>query len=75
MVVAAAPAIGSGLCASYKNTWLVNSFFFLCILAITRANLCNLDKVASKRFTFVGLPLKIRGGTGSSIGAIAVLEN
>lgn len=37
-------------------------------------NLCNLDKVASKRFTFVGLPLKIRGGTGSPIRAIAVLE-
>jgi kynurenine formamidase len=37
-------------------------------------NLCNLDKVASKRFTFVGLPLKIRGGTGSPIRAVAVLE-
>jgi len=37
-------------------------------------NLCNLGKVAGKRFTFVGLPLKIRGGTGSPIRAIAVLE-
>jgi len=37
-------------------------------------NLCNLDKVAGKRFTYVGLPLKIRGGTGSPIRAVAVLE-
>jgi kynurenine formamidase len=37
-------------------------------------NLCNLGKIANKRFTFVGLPLKIRGGTGSPIRAIAVLN-
>jgi kynurenine formamidase len=37
-------------------------------------NLCNLDKVVGKRFTFIGLPLKIRGGTGSPIRAIALLE-
>lgn len=37
-------------------------------------NLCNLDKVAGRRFTFIGLPLKIRGGTGSPIRAIALLE-
>jgi len=37
-------------------------------------NLCNLAKIADKRFTFVGLPLKIRGGTGSPIRAIAVLN-
>lgn len=37
-------------------------------------NLCNLDKVVGKRFTFIGLPLKIRGGTGSPIRAIAVIE-
>jgi kynurenine formamidase len=38
-------------------------------------NLCNLDKVVGKRFTFVGLPLKIREGTGSPIRAVAVLPN
>jgi kynurenine formamidase len=38
-------------------------------------NLCNLDKVVGKRFTFVGLPLKIREGTGSPIRAVAVLSD
>jgi len=28
-------------------------------------NLCNLDKLVGKRFTFIALPLKIRKGTGS----------
>jgi kynurenine formamidase len=37
-------------------------------------NLCNLDKVAGKRFTFFGFPLRIRGGSGSPIRAIAVLD-
>jgi kynurenine formamidase len=37
-------------------------------------NLCNLDKVVGKRFTFIGLPLKIREGTGSPIRAVAVLD-
>lgn len=38
-------------------------------------NLCNLDKVVGKRFMFVGLPLKIREGTGSPIRAVAVLSD
>lgn len=37
-------------------------------------NLCNLDKVANKRFLYVGFPLKIRGGTGSPIRPVAVLS-
>jgi len=37
-------------------------------------NLCNLDKLIGKRFTFIALPLKIRGGTGSPIRAVAILE-
>ena len=37
-------------------------------------NLCNLDKVAGKRFMFFGLPLKIRKGSGSPIRAIAILD-
>lgn len=36
-------------------------------------NMANLDKVAGKRFTYVGLPLKIRGGTGSPIRPAAIL--
>ena len=37
-------------------------------------NLCNLDKVVGKRFVYIGLPLKIRGGTGSPVRSIALLE-
>jgi kynurenine formamidase len=37
-------------------------------------NLCNLDLLVGKRFTFIGLPLKIQGGTGSPIRAVAVLD-
>lgn len=37
-------------------------------------NLCNLDKVVNKRFLYIGLPLKIRNGSGSPIRAIALLE-
>jgi len=41
---------------------------------VNTEGLASLDKVAGKRFTFVGLPLKIRGGTGSPIRAIAILN-
>ena len=37
-------------------------------------NLCNLDKIRSARVTFLALPLKIRGATGSPIRAIAIEE-
>ena len=37
-------------------------------------NLCNLDKVVNKRFLYIGLPLKIRDGSGSPIRAIALVE-
>ena len=37
-------------------------------------NLCNLDQVTGKRFTFIALPLRIRQGTGSPIRAVAILE-
>jgi len=37
--------------------------------------LCNLDKLVGKgRFRFIGFPLKIKGGTGSPIRAVAWLE-
>ncbi|MBS4026023.1 MAG: cyclase family protein [Clostridia bacterium] len=38
-------------------------------------HLANLDKVAGKRFLYFGLPLKIRGGSGSPIRAIAILND
>jgi kynurenine formamidase len=37
-------------------------------------NLSSLDQVVGLRFTFIGLPLRIRGGTGSPVRAIAVLD-
>jgi len=37
-------------------------------------NLCNLDKLIGKRFTFIALPLKIRKGTGSPLRAVAILD-
>ncbi|KHF41217.1 cyclase family protein [Halalkalibacter okhensis] len=36
-------------------------------------NLCNLGEIVNKRFLYIGLPLKIRNGTGSPIRAIALL--
>jgi len=38
--------------------------------------LCNLEQLVGKgRFRFIGFPLKIRGGTGSPIRAVAMLED
>jgi kynurenine formamidase len=38
-------------------------------------NLGDLRQVVGKRFQFIGLPLKIRNGSGSPIRAVAVLED
>jgi kynurenine formamidase len=38
-------------------------------------NMCNLHLLVGRgRFRFIGLPLKIRGGTGSPVRAVAVFE-
>ena len=37
-------------------------------------NLCNLGAVAGKRFTFIAFPLRIVGGSGSPLRAVAVIE-
>jgi kynurenine formamidase len=37
-------------------------------------NLVNLDQIDRPRFTFIGLPLRIKGATGSPIRAVAVLD-
>jgi kynurenine formamidase len=37
-------------------------------------NLANLEQVVGRRFQFIGLPLRIRGGTGSPVRAVAVLD-
>ncbi|MDT8858712.1 cyclase family protein [Alkalihalobacillus sp. MEB130] len=36
-------------------------------------NLCNLREVVNRCFLYIGLPLKIRNGTGSPIRAVALL--
>jgi kynurenine formamidase len=39
-------------------------------------NMINLYKLVGRgRFRFIGLPLKIRGGTGSPVRAVAIFEN
>jgi kynurenine formamidase len=38
-------------------------------------NLANLEEVIGRRFTFIGLPLKVRAGTGSPVRAIAVVDD
>ncbi|MEP5339045.1 MAG: cyclase family protein [Algibacter sp.] len=39
-------------------------------------NMINLHKLIGRgRFRFIGLPLKIRGGTGSPVRAVAIFEN
>jgi kynurenine formamidase len=37
-------------------------------------NLANLDRVVGRRFLFIGLPLRIRGGTGSPVRAAALVD-
>lgn len=37
-------------------------------------NLANIDAVAGHRFTLCAFPLKIRGGTGSPIRAVAIMD-
>jgi len=34
----------------------------------------NLDQIGQPRFTFIGLPLRIKRATGSPIRAVAVLD-
>ena len=38
-------------------------------------NLADLSPVVGKRFLFIGLPLKLKGGTGCPVRAVAVLED
>lgn len=38
-------------------------------------NLANLDKLPPRGFTVIGLPMKIRGGSGAPLGIIAVLDS
>ena len=37
-------------------------------------NLAQLDQLLGRSFTFAGFPLRIRGGTGSPVRAVAIAE-
>jgi kynurenine formamidase len=37
-------------------------------------NLANLDQLVGKHFTLIGFPLRLRGGTGSPVRTVAVLD-
>ncbi len=37
-------------------------------------NLVNLDRIQKPRFDFIGLPLKVRGATGSPVRAVALVD-
>jgi kynurenine formamidase len=41
---------------------------------VNTENLANIEEVAGKEFLYVGLPLKIRNGTGSPVRAVAILN-
>lgn len=38
-------------------------------------NLANLQELVGRRFVFAGFPLKVRGGTGSPVRAVALLDD
>lgn len=38
-------------------------------------NLANLDQLVGQRFVFIGFPLRVRGGTGSPVRAVAMLRD
>jgi kynurenine formamidase len=38
-------------------------------------NLANLEQVTGRRFTFFGFPLRVRGGHGSPVRALAMLDD
>lgn len=38
-------------------------------------NLANLDQLVGRRFIFMGFPLRFRGGTGSPVRAVALVED
>ena len=41
---------------------------------INTENLANLERVVGKRFLYIGLPLRLVGGTGCPIRAVALLD-
>lgn len=71
-------AVNFGVDSTSPDMWLDKTYPCHTVCAereVTHIeNLCNLDKLVGKRFTFIALPLRIRNGTGSPVRAIAILE-
>lgn len=62
------PFVGGTMSEKLERALLANGI-------ITYTNLVNLEKVPLKeKFTFYGLPLKIKDGDGSPVRAMAVIE-
>lgn len=72
-------AVNFGVDCTSPDMWLDKSYPCHRVCAERQVthieNLCNLDKLIGKRFTFVALPLKIRKGTGSPVRAVAILDD
>jgi kynurenine formamidase len=71
-------AVNFGVDNTSPDMWLDKSYPCHSVCAERRVthieNLCNLDKLVGRRFTFIALPLRIRKGTGSPLRPIAILH-
>lgn len=71
-------AVNFGVDSTSPDMWLDKSYPCHTVCAerwVTHIeNLCNLDRLIGKRFTFIALPLRIRKGTGSPLRAVAILD-
>jgi kynurenine formamidase len=72
-------AVNFGVDNTSPDMWLDKTYPCHTVCAQRRIthieNLCNLDKLVGKRFTFIALPLKIRKGTGSPLRPVAILDD
>ena len=72
-------AVNFGVDNTSPDMWLDKTYPCHTVCAERRIthveNLCNLDKLVGKRFTFIALPLKIRKGTGSPLRPVAILDD
>lgn len=63
-----APSIDNPLDEKFQGHLICQKYKML-----NTENLCNLEKIANQRFMYVGLPLKIRNGSGSPVRAVAIM--
>jgi len=71
-------AVNFGVDCTSPDMWLDKTYPCHTVCAERKVthieNLCNLDQLIGKRFTFIALPLKIRKGTGSPLRPVAILD-